>query len=1021
MDADMCSRLQADARLLPRIPTATYRFQFNASFTFDDARNLVPYLKALGVSDVYASSYLGARPGSLHGYDITDHNTLNPEIGTQEDYDRFVEALRAHEMGQVLDVVPNHMGIAAGCNRWWSDVLENGPSSPYAGFFDVDWDPVKRQLANKVLLPVLGDQYGTVLERQDLALEYADGAFRLRCYDTRLPVDPRSTTHVLSHRLEALTATLGEADLRLQEYQSIITALANLPARTERAPERIRERLREKEVVRRRLARLTDESERIRTSVEETIRIFNGKRGDPRSFDLLDRLLDDQAYRLAYWRVAAEEINYRRFFDINDLAAIRMEDPAVFRETHRLILRLVAEGKVTGIRLDHPDGLFDPSRYFHTLQRERALQVLCDTTGPSDVETAADRDSSSQAREAFDRTCRDDPSQRGCRPLYLLAEKILGQGERLPVHWAIHGTTGYEFLTLVDGLFVDAANERAMTAAYAAFTRQRTPFADLVYESKQAIMRISMSSELNVLGHALDRLSERDRHSRDFTLNSLTEALREVIACFPVYRTYIDGRSPEVSLQDRACVEVAVAFAKRRNPNTNVSVFDFVRDMLLLRHPENADLAYTPDQVTFVQKFQQVTAPVTAKGVEDTAFYRYHRLASLNEVGGSPDRFGISVQEFHQQCAIRQERWPASMSASSTHDTKRSEDVRARIHVLSEIPRAWRQAVSRWHRWNRRHLSEVDGRPAPDRNDEYLLYQTLVGAWPLGGLDAGTAAAFVARIQQYMLKAAKEAKFNTSWINPNEAYDQAIQRFVAKTLEVGPGNRFLADFAQFQSGVARLGMINSLAQTLLKITAPGVPDFYQGTEVWDFSLVDPDNRRPVDYPSRRTLLDGLQERMATGDLASLARELVEHWKDGRIKLYAIRQALHCRRRSPELFQAGDYVPLETGGALGDRLVALARRRATGVVLAVAPRLTAAVTDGGARLPLGEEVWQDTWLEVPRDFPAVAYVNLFTGATSMAPLEDGRRIRIAELLADFPIALLEAAPETHTLADPRGQR
>ncbi|OGB96615.1 MAG: malto-oligosyltrehalose synthase, partial [candidate division NC10 bacterium RBG_16_65_8] len=636
----------------------------------------MPYLDALGVSDIYASSYLGARPGSMHGYDITDHNALNPEIGTQEDYDRFVEALRTRGMGQILDVVPNHMGIAAGCNRWWNDVLENGPSSPYAGFFDVDWDPVKRQLANKVLLPVLGDQYGKVLEHQDLALEYADGAFRLRCYDSRLPVDPRSTTPVLSHRLEALAAELGETDLPLQEYQSIITALVNLPARTERAPERIRERLREKAVVRRRLGRLTEECEAIRTSIEETIRIFNGKREDPRSFDLLDRLLDDQAYRLAYWRVAAEEINYRRFFDINDLAAIRMEDPAVFRETHRSILRLVAEGKATGIRLDHPDGLFDPPRYFQALQRERALQVL--RAEPGESEAAPDREVAMfEAGEAFDRRCQPDPSRRSCRPLYLLAEKILAKGERLPVHWAIHGTTGYEFLILVDGLFVDAANERAMTAAYAAFTRQRTPFADLVYESKQAIMRISMSSELNVLGHALDRLSERDRHSRDFTLNSLTEALREVIACFPVYRTYIDGRSPEVSLQDRACIEVAVAFAKRRSPTTNVSVFDFVRDILLLRHLENADPTYRQDQVAFVQKFQQVTAPVTAKGVEDTASYRYHRLASLNEVGGAPDRFGISVEDFHQQCLARQEKWPASMSASSTHDTKRSEDVRA--------------------------------------------------------------------------------------------------------------------------------------------------------------------------------------------------------------------------------------------------------------------------------------------------------------------------------------------------------
>jgi (1->4)-alpha-D-glucan 1-alpha-D-glucosylmutase len=1011
MGTDVFRRLEADPDLLPRIPAATYRLQFNAGLTFGDARKLVPYLDALGVSDLYASSYLGARPGSTHGYDITDHNTLNPEIGTQDDYDRFAEALKARGMGQILDVVPNHMGIAAGCNQWWNDVLENGPSSPYAEFFDIDWDPVKRQLANKVLLPILGDQYGKVLENQELVLEYAEGAFNVRYYETQLPIDPRSATQILSHRLEALATALGETDRCLQEYQSIITALTNLPASTERAPERIRERLREKEVVRRRLARLTEESETIRTSIHETIRIFNGKRDDPRSFDLLDRLLDHQAYRLAYWRVAAEEINYRRFFDINDLAAIRMEDPAVFRETHRLILQLVAEGKVTGIRLDHPDGLFDPPRYFQALQRERALQVL--RAVPAESDAAPDREVAMfQAGEAFDRRCQPDPSQRGCRPLYLLAEKILSKGERLPVGWAIHGTTGYEFLNLVNGLFVDAANERAMTAAYTAFTGQRTPFADLVYESKRLIMRVSMSSELNVLGHALDRLSERDRHSRDFTLNSLTDALREVIAYFPVYRTYIDGRNPEVSLQDRACVEVAVAFAKRRNPAINVSVFDFVRDTLLLRYPANADATYRRDQLAFVQKFQQLTSPVTAKGVEDTAFYRYHPLVSLNEVGGEPDRFGVPVEEFHRQCLARQEKWPAGLNASSTHDTKRSEDVRARINALSEMPRVWRQAVSRWHRWNRRHFTEVDGGPAPKRNDEYLLYQTLVGAWPLGSAGPDEMAALTVRIQQYMLKATKEAKLNTSWVNPNEAYDEALKSFVAGVLMPGSGNRFLTDFVVFHANVARLGLVNSLAQTLLKIAAPGVPDFFQGTEVWDFSLVDPDNRRPVDFSAREALLASLRERIAMGDLAALARELVARWEDGRIKLYAIHRALHCRRGSPALFQAGDYVPLQTGGSLADRLVAFARRRDTGVVLAVVPRLIASVTDGGARLPLGRAVWQDTWVEVPRDFPDAAYTNVFTGATSMAPLEDGRRIRIGELLAEFPIALLEAA-------DPRG--
>jgi (1->4)-alpha-D-glucan 1-alpha-D-glucosylmutase len=1009
MGTDLFGELQAGAALNPRVPVATYRLQFNRAFTFEHARRLLPYLEALGLSDLYASSYLAARPGSTHGYDIVNHNALNPEIGSEADFQRFVETVRAQGMGQILDVVPNHMGIAAGANPWWNDVLENGPGSPYAEFFDVDWDPVKRQLANKVLLPILGDQYGRVLENQELVLEYADGSFSLRHYETRLPIAPRSITQILSHRLEALTASFGEADPHLQEYQSIMTALTNLPGRTETAPDRVRERIREKEVIRRRLASLVDSCEAIRASIEETVRVFNGKPGDPRSFDLLDRLLDDQAYRLAHWRVAAEEINYRRFFDINELAAIRMENPAVFRETHRLILRLVEEGKVTGLRLDHPDGLFDPPRYFLALQQERFAQLVRARLVPESGAVWPDREmAAAQAMAQFESACQPDPTRGGCRPLYLLAEKILAKGERLPAQWAIHGTTGYEFLNLVNGLFVDSGGERPMTVAYTAFTGRRTSYADLVYESKQLIMRVSMSSELNVLGHALDRLSERNRSSRDFTLNSLTLALREVIACFPVYRTYIDGRSPEVTLQDRACVEVAVAFAKRRNPAVNVSIFDFVRDVLLLRYPENADEAYREAQRIFVRKFQQVTAPVTAKGVEDTACYRYNRLVSLNEVGGEPDRFGISVEEFHKQCLTRQEKWPDGLSATSTHDTKRSEDVRARIDVLSEIPHEWRAAVGRWHRWNRKHAVEVDGHPAPDRNDEYLLYQTLVGAWPLDALGPKETDAFAVRIQDYMLKAAKEAKLNTSWINPNEAYDEALRSFVARILDPAPGNRFLADFIPFQGFIARLGMVNSLAQTLIKITAPGVPDFYQGSEVWDFSLVDPDNRRPVDFATRASLLEDLRHRIATGDLVGLARELVEEWPDGRIKLFTIHRALTYRRAAPDLFRRGDYVPLQTDGPHAEHLCAFARRQATAAVLTVVPRLAARLTDNGARLPLGREVWGDTWVFLPPDLPAGPYTNRFTGAQAEPVLRDaGMLLPAGEILADFPVALLVA--------------
>jgi len=990
--------------MAPRIPLATYRLQLNSGCTFEDVARLVPYLDALGITDLYASSYLAARPGSRHGYDIVDHQTLNPEIGSPETYERMVSVLRERSMGHILDVVPNHMGIAEGANRWWNDVLENGSSSPYAESFDIDWQPVERHLANKVLLPILGDQYGRVLENQELTLELEGGAFSIRYHDTRLPVEPRSAAVVLNHGLPLLADALTAESPALQEYQSIMTALANLPGAAETAPERVLERMREKRVVCRRLGQLVQSEAAVRTCLDETLRAFNGKRGDPRSFDLLDRLLAEQIYRLAHWRVAGEEINYRRFFDVNELAAIRMEIPAVFRDTHRLILDLVDAGKVTGLRIDHPDGLYDPRRYFLTLQRHRVEQ-LAGMQRPGDVATA--EEDRAAAAAAFDARCADDPALPACRPLYLIAEKILGKGERLPARWAIHGTTGYEFLNLAGGLFVDSANVRAMTAAYTSLTGERTSYPDLVYESKKLILDVSMSSELSVLGHALSRLAERSRYSRDFPRKSLTDALREVIACFPLYRTYIENTSQEVALQDRACIEVAVAFAKRRNPATSVSIFDFVRDVLLLRAPDTADDAYRLDQRAFVQKFQQLTSPVMAKGVEDTAFYRYHRLVSLNEVGGDPEQFGVSVDEFHKQCAARQEAWPGSLSTTSTHDTKRGEDVRARIHVLSEVPRAWRDAVRRWQRWNRRHASLLEGRRAPSRNDEYLLYQTLLGAWPPGLLSADARAKFTARIRAYMTKASKEAKVSTSWINPNEAYDEALVRFIERVLDPVASPRFLPDFVTFREPLARLGMVNGLAQTLVKITAPGVPDFYQGTELWDLSLVDPDNRGTVDFAIRARILADLRARVDSGGAVGLARELIESWEDGRIKLYTAHRALSCRRSAQDLFRVGEYLPLTTEGRHAAHVCAFARHDATRTVIVVVPRLTARLTGNGAGLPLGPEVWADTHVQVPEQLAAGVYVDVFSGVEHRSPPDrTAVTLAVADLLAHFPVALLE---------------
>jgi (1->4)-alpha-D-glucan 1-alpha-D-glucosylmutase len=936
----------AAASAFGRIPRSTYRLQLNRGFTFRDAAEIVPYLAELGVGDLYASPYLQARPGSLHGYDITDHGSLNAEIGTEEDHARLAALLREHGMGHLLDVVPNHMGIGGQTNPWWWEVLEGGADSPFARYFDVDWHPHKPELEGKVLLPVLGDQYGRVLERGELKLVYHDGRFRIDYFNNRFPAAPASTAAVLREALARLDGVLEVEHPDRMELESIATALARLPARRRTDPPSVEERRREKRVTQRRLAGLYEMSGAITLAVDQAVRAFNGTPGDAHSYDQLDALLAEQPYRLAYWRVAAEEINYRRFFDVNDLAGVRVEVPQVFRDTHRLILRLVREGKVTGLRIDHPDGLFHPRDYLRDLQRE--------TAGPD-------------ARDRF----------------YVVVEKILTGDERLPDEWPVAGTVGYEFLNRVNGLFVASANEEAIDAASRRFTGLRASFRDLVYRKKLLILRFALVSELTVLTTMLDRISERSRCYRDFTWGALHDALREVVACFPVYRTYADAFAGEVSERDRGYVEDAIRLARRRNAAMSDSLFDFVRDVLLLRWPEPLDDEAREEHARFVMKFQQLTGPVMAKGVEDTAFYVFNRLVSLNEVGGDPDRFGVSVDEFHAFNAERAQRWPGALSAGSTHDTKRSEDVRARINVLSEIPEAWQGAFTRWAETNAAHRADADGERVPDANDEYLLYQTLVGAWPLEGAAAAMSEAFVARMQAYLEKATREAKVHTSWINPNPVYDDGLRRFIAAIL-ADPA--FVADVQAFQEPVARAGMVNSLAQTLLRIASPGVPDVYQGQEIWDFSLVDPDNRRPVDYALRRRLLADLRERMC-GDRIALCQEMMEQWRDGRPKLYVTHVALCARQDHPDAFACGEYLPVVASGARAEHVVAFARRGGGSTLLAVAPRLVAM---------LGAAGWEDTALS--GDVVAGRWRNLFTGV-------EHDRLRLADVLADFPVALL----------------
>jgi (1->4)-alpha-D-glucan 1-alpha-D-glucosylmutase len=1046
-----------------RLPVATYRLQFHPDhLTFRHAAELVSYLHQLGISHIYASPYRRVCPGAAHGYAIVDYNSLNPALGSEEDYAALLAALRALGMDHILDIVPNHMHVASGENAWWNDVLENGAASPYASYFDIDWQPVKEELQDKILLPFLGESYGRVLESGELRLEYCRGAFLIRYYSIALPLDPKTTVAILTHRMDQLQQELSKDSPELRELESIITALQHLPDRTQCEPERVAERQREKEVIKDRLDRLLGAGPAIAAFLQENVRQFNGAPGDPQSLDALEKLLDAQVYRLAHWKTAADEINFRRFFDINELAAVCMEDWKVFRDGHRFVFELLTQGKVSGLRIDHVDGLFDPNEYLWRLQwayfdalgraayesspsaepaaeqisgqlpppadkpaweelEPRFLECLWPEIGgpaPSEILPWAPTEAITVATGVLppaDQPGSSPAANQPARqlPLYVVVEKILDPKEPLPADWPVAGTTGYNFLNAVNGLFVDAAGLAQLTKNYFRFIDDRLDPQEVTYQSKLLIFRVAMSSDLQLLAHRLNRISEKHRLTRDFTLNSLRLALRDVIACFPVYRTYV--RKGQVSQRDRIYIQRAVAQAKRRNPATNPALFDFIRDVLLLEQPPGLDAQGAYERDMFVGRFQQVTSPVVAKGVEDTAFYRYFPLASLNEVGGVMPGKATAPEDFHAENLARRSLRPGSLICTTTHDTKRSEDVRARINVLSEIPQVWRKAVNRWVRLNRRHRREVDGLPAPSRNDEYLFYQSLLGIWPLERPDKQALAGLIERLQLYMEKATREAKVHTSWINPNADYDTAVRQFVAAVLDERPKNRFLPAFRDFHEQVVDWGLYTALSQTFLKLTSPGVPDIYQGQEVWDFSLVDPDNRRPVDYQYRRELLARLQAELSGGEaaLAPLARRLAAAPRDPLLKLFVTQQALQFRNAYAQLFQQGEYLPLAAEGPRDAHVCAFAWRIADSAsqparaAVVVAPRLLARLTPLNQELnrplpPLGDSTWQNTELLLEQ-FEGASFRDVFTGRIHIVSRQ---RLNLAQVLSDFPLALLE---------------
>jgi (1->4)-alpha-D-glucan 1-alpha-D-glucosylmutase len=959
-----------------KIPRATYRLQLNADFRFSDATALIPYLSRLGVSHVYCSPYLRARPGSRHGYDIIDHNALNPEIGTQEDFERFVSTLREHDMGHILDMVPNHMGVLGADNAWWLDVLENGPSSAYAYFFDIEWHPVNPALQNRVLIPVLGDQYGLVLERGELKLSFRKetGEFSVCYYDHRFPVDPREYPQVLDIAVSAIRVNEVSAHAAA-ELATLRAAFRHLPARDDLFAERRAERQRDKEVYKRQLARLLAENPAIDRAVDRALQVFNGTPEDAVAIERLHELLEAQAYRLSSWRVAADEINYRRFFDINDLAALRMEDESAFEATHRFVLAMAANGRIDGLRIDHPDGLYDPEQYFQRLQTRYA--ELAGLQLP--------------------------PGENGWppRPLYVVIEKIAASHEKLPETWAVYGTSGYRYAALVNGVFVDTEAADEMERVYRSFAPDAPDYADTVYRAKHQIMDTALASPLMMLATQLLRIAHADRRTRDYTLNNLRRALAEIVACFPVYRTYIVDTA---SAQDRRYIEWAVAQARDRSRAADTTVFDFVQRMLLAEAPPDAPPVLREQIRNFAMKVQQFTAPVTAKGIEDTAFYRYNRLTSVNDVGGDPHQFGVTVSAYHGASAERGSNRPHTMLATSTHDNKRSEDVRARIDVISEMPGEWRKLLRRWERINRSKKTSAEDRAAPSTNDEYLLYQTLLGSFPLEAEDDEALKHYADRIEAYLLKAVREAKLHTSWMNPSEPYETALASFVQALLAPSSRNLFLKDLRVHARTIAWFGMLNSLSMTLLKLTSPGVPDIYQGNETCDFSLVDPDNRRPVDYAARERMLEalaGLPKHSALGPaVESIARSAL----DGRAKMWIVWRALELRREQPDVFKLGQYVPLHAHGSRADHVVALMRRHASGNIVAIAGRLWMKLGAKAEALPLGKHTWDDTVIDAGP--LSGELMNVLTG--EKVAVENGK-IRIAAAFSRFPGALLVPAP------------
>jgi (1->4)-alpha-D-glucan 1-alpha-D-glucosylmutase len=933
---------------MTHVPTATYRLQLNSQFTFADAAKVLDYLVALGISHVYLSPVLTSRKGSTHGYDVTDPSQVDPELGGEAGFQLFQKELQSRGLGLLLDVVPNHMA-ASRENRWWSDVLELGPASPYSAYFDVSWRRPDGS-EGKVMLPFLGETFGEALDNGLLKLSFGGSQLSISYHDNRFPLAPASYADVLGRNADALKAAVLPDSGEYLEFQGILAAARALRAGSGN-PSAARSSF---HALRGRLEKLAADSPAIRAFVDKNVEELNGHNGDVASRSSLERILASQHYSLAYWRTTGDEINYRRFFSIDDLVGVRVEDPEVFDATHAVLARLCSQSPRPGLRVDHIDGLHDPQAY---LER---LALLCGT--------------------------KEDPG-------YLIVEKILEANEKLPATWPIDGTTGYEFLNSCQRLFVDEKNAAALERRYAEWTGEREGFEDVAYEKKMFVMRELFRVEMRALGRELANLAHDDRYSRELVSYHLREALIETTACLPRYRTYI--RSVDVTPEDRAVITHAIDQGRRRNAAIESRVFDFLREVLLLEAAPHVRPEQRESRLAFVMRWQQFTGPITAKGLEDTALYDYYPLTALNEVGGWPTTASPRHSTFAEFAHDRQHRWPNSLNATTTHDTKRSEDVRSRIVVLSEIPDDWFGALNRWSKLNEKWIAEVGGESVPDRNEQYFLYQTLVGTWPT---DLRLWDKWVERLKEYMVKAGREAKVHTRWVKPNVEREAAIQKFVGAILDRSANSDFVNDFAKFQRATSEYGMLNGLSQALLKIAAPGIPDFYQGSETWDFRLVDPDNRTPVCFET----LEKMVNKMGSPTAEELDAMLT-HWHDGRAKLHLVASALRFRDAHAELFARGTCDFLVTGGPHADRVIAMRRALKNDEVLAVLPRCVAS-----KKMPLdraGRRVfWKDTTIELgsQRKWTNV----LAQGWSQAAPLD--ARVSMADIFDAFPVALYHSS-------------